>query len=117
MTGWLLTQTRRYEVASEALERSLDDSSDRLQAAATVNTVCWLLLRQGQLAEARELAARWADDTEPRISRATPSELSVWGWMLLRMSAAAVRDNRPGEAEDALRLARAAARTAPEGPR
>lgn len=109
LTGWLLTQTRQYDAAAEALERSLDDSTDRLQGAATVNTMCWLLLRQGKLQEARELAVRWADDTEPRMSRATPSELSAWGWLLLRVSAAAVRDNRPGEAEDALRLARSAA--------
>ncbi|MER5971374.1 helix-turn-helix domain-containing protein [Streptomyces sp. NPDC002055] len=109
LTGWLLTQTRQYGAASEALARSLDDATDRLQGAATVNTLCWLLLRQGKLVEARELATRWADDTEPRVSRATPAELSAWGWMLLRVSAAAVRDNRGGEATDALRLARSAA--------
>jgi transcriptional regulator with XRE-family HTH domain len=109
LTGWLLTQTRQYEAAVEALDRSMDDAADRLQAAATVNTRCWLLLRQGQLAETRELATRWVDEIEPRISKATPDELSLWGWMLLRLSAAAVRDNRPGEARDAMRLARTAA--------
>jgi hypothetical protein len=66
-------------------------------------------LRRGQLAKARELAAQWADDIEPRVSRAASAELSAWGWLLLRLSAAAVRDNRPGEAEDALRFAHAAA--------
>ncbi|MDO0915988.1 helix-turn-helix transcriptional regulator [Streptomyces sp. DT2A-34] len=109
LTGWLLTQTRQFESADIALSRSLDESSDRLQAAATVNTQCWLLLRRGRLAEARELATRWADEVEPRISRATPAELSAWGWLLLRASAAAIRDNRPGEAEDALRYANSAA--------
>ncbi|MFE7272819.1 helix-turn-helix domain-containing protein [Streptomyces sp. NPDC057623] len=109
LTGWLLTQTRQFEAADTALSRSLEESSDRLQAAATVNTQCWLLLRRGRLAEARELATRWADEVEPRISRATPAELSAWGWLLLRSSAAAIRDNRPGEAEDALRYANSAA--------
>ncbi|MFC9928308.1 helix-turn-helix transcriptional regulator [Streptomyces sp. NPDC127190] len=109
LTGWLLTQTRQFEAADVALSRSLEESSDRLQAAATVSTQCWLLLRRGRLAEARELATRWADDVEPRISRATPAELSAWGWLLLRASAAAIRDNRPGEAEDALRYANSAA--------
>ncbi|WP_416983984.1 helix-turn-helix domain-containing protein [Streptomyces sp. T028] len=109
LTGWLLTQTRQFEAADVALSRSLEESSDRLQAAATVNTQCWLLLRRGRLAAARELATRWADEVEPRISRATPAELSAWGWLLLRASAAAIRDNRPGEAEDALRHANAAA--------
>ncbi|GAA3307137.1 hypothetical protein GCM10020295_65210 [Streptomyces cinereospinus] len=79
LTGWLLTQTRQFEAADIALSRALEESSDRLQAATTVSTQCWLLLRRGRLAEARELATRWADEVEPRISRATPAELSAWG--------------------------------------
>lgn len=109
LTGWLMTQTRQFGTAEMALERALDDATDRIQGAATVTTQCWLLLRRGRLAEARELAIRWADEIEPRWSRATPAELSAWGWLLLRLSAAAVRDSRPGEAEDALRLASSAA--------
>ncbi|NKY13647.1 helix-turn-helix domain-containing protein [Streptomyces somaliensis] len=109
LTGWLLTQTRQFEAAEWSLGAALEGSADRLQGASTVNTMCWLLLRQGRLGEARALAVRWADETEPRLSRATPDELSAWGWLLLRLSAAAVRDNRPGEAEDALRLSHAAA--------
>lgn len=109
LTGWLLTQTRQFETADTALSRSLEESSDRLQAAATVSTQCWLLLRRGRLAAAQEPATQWADEVEPRISRATPAELSAWGWLLLWASAAAIRDNRPGEAEDALRYANSAA--------
>ncbi|MEU3147880.1 helix-turn-helix transcriptional regulator [Streptomyces sp. NPDC006999] len=109
LTGWLLTQTRQFDAAEMALERALDEAADRLQGASTVNTQCWLLLRRGRLTEARELAAQWADETEPRMSKATPAELSAWGWLLLRMSAASVRDNRPGEADDALRFAHSAA--------
>ncbi|MFF5258918.1 helix-turn-helix domain-containing protein [Actinomadura viridis] len=108
-TGWLLTQTRQFELADLALRRALDDASDRLEAAATINTLAWLLIRQGRLSEAIGLAAEWADEVEPRMSRATVAELSTWGWLLVRLSAAAVRDNRPGEAEDAIRLARTAA--------
>lgn len=109
LTGWLLTQTRQFDAAEMALERALDEAADRLQGASTVNTQCWLLLRRGRLAEARSLATEWADEAEPRMSKATPEELSAWGWLLLRMSAASVRDNRPGEAEDALRFAQSAA--------
>ncbi|GLW67308.1 hypothetical protein Arub01_55510 [Actinomadura rubrobrunea] len=109
LTGWLLTQTRQYEAADIALQRALDDSSDRLDAAAVVNTWCWLLIRQGKLKETLTLASRWADDIEPRFSRATMGELSAWGWLLVRVSTAAARNGEPGEAEDALSLARAAA--------
>lgn len=109
LTGWLMTQTRQFAAAEMALERALDDATSPVQSASTVSVQCWLLLRRGSLAKARELAVEWADEVEPRMSRATPAELSAWGWLLLRMSAAAIRDNRPGEAEDALRLAHSAA--------
>ncbi|MFJ5677878.1 helix-turn-helix domain-containing protein [Streptomyces sp. NPDC093097] len=108
LAGWLMVQTRQFEAAETALERALDDSADRMEGAATVNTLCWLRLRQGELGKAYDLAVKWADETEPRMSRATPSELATWGWLLLRVSAAAVRNARPGEAEDALKLASAA---------
>ncbi|MFC5749124.1 helix-turn-helix domain-containing protein [Actinomadura rugatobispora] len=107
--GWLLTQTRQFEAADVALRRALDESSDRLDAAAVVNTRCWLLMRQGDIGGALALATRWADEVEPRISRATMAELSAWGWLLIRLSTAAVRNNEPGEADDALRLARSSA--------
>lgn len=108
-TGWLLTQTRQFDAADLALRRALDDASDRLDAAATVNMLAWLSIRQGRLTEAIALAAKWADDVEPRMSRATAAELSAWGWLLVRLSAAAMRNNQPGDAEDAIRLARTAA--------
>ncbi|MEV4972019.1 helix-turn-helix domain-containing protein [Streptomyces scopuliridis] len=109
LAGLLMVQTRQFDTAEVALSRALDDAADRLEGAATIHTQCWLLLRQGQLESALDLAVRWADETEPRISRATPSELSAWGLMLLNVTAAAVRNSQPGQAADALRLAKAAA--------
>ncbi|WP_228973457.1 helix-turn-helix domain-containing protein [Streptomyces sp. DH12] len=109
-TAWLLTQTRQFDAAEMALERATDEGEDHLELATTVNTKLWLLLRTGQLGAARDLAVQWADETEPRrISRATPDELCAWGWMLLRVSNASVRDNRATEADHAMRLARGAA--------
>jgi transcriptional regulator with XRE-family HTH domain len=109
LAGWLMVQTRQFDAAETALQRALDDASDRMDAAATVNTLCWLYLRRGELTQAYETAVQWADEMEPRVSRATLAELSTWGWMLLRVSAAAVRNSQPGEAEDALKFATAAA--------
>lgn len=40
LTGWLLTQTRQFDIAEMALERALDEVADRLQGASTVNTQC-----------------------------------------------------------------------------
>ncbi|MGI5349813.1 helix-turn-helix domain-containing protein [Streptomyces sp. CA-250714] len=109
LTGWLLTQNRQFDAAAHALDQALINAVDRLDGAATVTTQCWLLLRTGRLAEARTLAEQWADETEPRLSRATADELSTWGWLMLRMAAASVRDAREGQAADALRMAGAAA--------
>lgn len=108
-TGYLLTQTRQFGVAELTLGRAIDAAGDRLDAAAAADTLVWLYLRQGRLAKARQTATRWADETEPRFSRATVIELVLWGRFLLNVVNAATRDNRPGEAEDALQLATAAA--------
>jgi len=108
LTGWVLTQMRQWDTASYTLDLAADAACSPLDAAAAAKTRVWLLLRQGDLAAARETAIRWADEIEPRFSRATDAELSLWGDFCLNVANAAVRDNRPGEARDALRLARAA---------
>lgn len=109
IAGSVLTQARQFNAAETALQRALDASTTRHRAASIITTWTWLLTRQGRLEDARELAVRWADDTEPRMSRATPEDLAAWGWLLLQASAASLRDNREGEARDTMRLARSAA--------
>lgn len=109
LAAWLLVQTRQWDAAETAVRMSADAAPDRLLAAAALNTLCWLRLRQGNLAGARALAAGAALEIEPRFSTATPRELSLWGRLLLGVTNAAIRDNRPGEAADALSLAQAAA--------
>ncbi|MEU9884744.1 helix-turn-helix transcriptional regulator [Sphaerisporangium sp. NPDC051011] len=109
LTGLLMTSTRQFDMAEMALSRAVDDAPDRLDAAAAIKTKCWLLIRQGDLQGTFDLATRWADEVEPRMSRATMSELATWGGLMLKASSAAVRNNQPGTAEDALKLAHAAA--------
>jgi transcriptional regulator with XRE-family HTH domain len=112
LAGSAMVQTRQHEAARVALDRSLADAQatgSTLDAASAVVTMCWLLLVEGKLEQVRSIAAEWADRLEPRFSAATVDEMSVWGWLLLRGSAAAIRDNRPGEAADMMRLAEAAA--------
>ncbi|MFD5552741.1 helix-turn-helix domain-containing protein [Streptomyces sp. NPDC127068] len=109
LTAGALTHTRQFDIAELALRRSLSDARDRLEGSASINTLCWLMMRQGRLDEALNLATQWADDLEPRISRATESELGAWGLMLLRASGAAIRNNQPCVAADMKKLARSAA--------
>ncbi|MFI9505622.1 helix-turn-helix domain-containing protein [Nocardia sp. NPDC052566] len=112
LVGSVMVQTRQLQPARVALERSLADAEatgNVLDAASAVITLCWLMLVERQFEQVRKLATQWADRVEPRLSVATTREISVWGWLLLRGSAAAIRDNRPDEAEDMMRLAHAAA--------
>ncbi|AJE84151.1 putative DNA-binding protein [Streptomyces albus] len=109
IAGSTLTGARQFAAAETALRRALDEAPDRLRAASVVTTWTWLLVRQGRFDAARELAVKWADDAEPRMSRATAEEIAAWGWLLIQGHAAALRDNRAGEAADMLRLARSAA--------
>ena len=109
MTGWLLCQNRQFETAAAALDRAIDSAVDRGTAGPAVNALVWTYLRQGRLDDARALAIRWADDIEPRFSRATVGQLAFWGRLWMYIANASVRDNLPGETENALSLARAAA--------
>ncbi|MER0245104.1 helix-turn-helix transcriptional regulator [Streptomyces sp. HSW2009] len=104
-----LTHTRQFDIAELVAKRAVEEAQDRLGASASVNTLAWLLMRQGRLGEAQTLATQWADDMEPRISRATSGELAAWGLMLVRASGAAARNNHKDVATDMLRFARTAA--------
>lgn len=107
--AYMLGQTRQFSAAGEAIDLAAGDAGDALTAAAAADWKSWILIRQGRLDDALSLAERWADNAEPRVSRATPEEFAAWGRFQLRVTAAAIRDNRPGEAAEALRFARIAA--------
>jgi hypothetical protein len=111
MAGRYLTQVRAYDLAHLALRDAVDDAraaGARGVVAGAVYQQGWLLMRQGRLDEAEQVSVATAEEIEPRISRATPSSLGAWGKLLVHSSAAASRNNRPGEARDLLRMARTA---------
>ncbi|WEH33910.1 helix-turn-helix transcriptional regulator [Streptomyces sp. AM 4-1-1] len=108
LTGKYLTQVRQYDMAYFALAEAirLAREAGQTQLAATgVVGMGWLLLRQDRFEESEQLAAKTAEAIEPRISRATPAELAVWGELWLRVAAAARRNNRQDVADHARRMA------------
>jgi transcriptional regulator with XRE-family HTH domain len=109
LTAWLLTMTRQWDDAAVAARLALDAAPDVVDEGAAVSTSLWLMLRQGQISAAGALAEEWSGDHQPSILRSPPSHLAAFGKVMLYATNAAVRDNQPGEAEDALRRARAAA--------
>ncbi|MEU8327129.1 helix-turn-helix domain-containing protein [Micromonospora sp. NPDC048839] len=112
LTAELLIQMRAGDLAYAAVASALDAASaagDPVLGASAVKGSSWLLLRQGRLVEAEQVAISTADQIEPRMRRADPAELAVWGWLLLAGAAAAARDNRPDDATALLDSATAAA--------
>lgn len=108
-TAWMLNMTRQFDDAWTAARLALDVAPDLPESMAAVSMMAWCLLRQGRPSEAAALASRWADQAEPRFSSATAGELAAYGKMLLYAANAMTTDNQPGNAQDALSLARAAA--------
>lgn len=113
LAGHLLIQFDQPDLAYHPITEGLslaERAGDTMGAAALVNSLGWLFMRQGRLEDACTVAREMADRVEPKMSTATLEELSAWGWLLLRSSAAAVRDNQPAEAEEMLILASSAGR-------
>ena len=111
LAGRYLIQVRQHDLAMMALHESLRDAlaiGDRPLAAAAISSQAWAMMRQGRLDEVERLCATAADEIEPKLSRATPNELFGWGKLLTRAAAAAVRNNRLGEARDYQQVASAA---------
>ncbi|MGI5122788.1 helix-turn-helix domain-containing protein [Marinactinospora thermotolerans] len=110
--GRYLIQVREHDLALMALRDALSDAlavGDSLLAASAVSSQAWALIRQARFTEVERLCVAAADQVEPKVSKAAPAELSSWGWLLLRASAAAARNNRPEEARDLMRTAMVAA--------
>ncbi len=108
-----LVHLGHLDLAYLAMERAIaaaDRSDDPLRRAALSAWMSWLLLHQtGSVDQARRLAVDEADRAEPRLGRAKPEQITVWGSLLVAGAVAAARDDRPAEADDLLNLAEAAA--------
>lgn len=103
LAGRYLIQIRAHDLALIALHSSLRDAlqiGDVPLAVASVSSQAWAMLRQGRLTEVEQLCVDTADQIEPKMSKATPDELSGWGRMLMRAAAAAARNNRADEARE-----------------
>lgn len=112
LAGNFLIQLRAGDLAQIALTEALEAAQragDSVVGATVIQGMCWLLMRQGRLAEAAELAISTADEIEPQFRRATPAELSAWGWLLMGAAAAYARDNQPDTAAEVVDAAHAAA--------
>ena len=91
-------------------EDAATQSGDHLRHAAVVGWTSWLLLHQaGGNDEARHLAIQQADAVEPSIGKASPTQVAVWGSLLVSGAVAAAREGDADQADDILNLAEVAA--------
>lgn len=112
LAGSTLIHLRHNDLAYEALRQAqaaAEEAGNDVLGGSVIVSLCWLLLRQNRLSDAEHIAVTTAEAIEPSFNKASQSHLATWGWLLLRASAAAVRNNRHDEANDMMSLAAAAA--------
>lgn len=108
----LLTQLRKDDLAYHTLGLALDAATHVDDPSLVGSVVCgetWLLMRQGRLHDAIEVALNASVRLEPSFARADRRHLSSWGWLNLGVAGAAARNNQLDLMTDAMRRASAAA--------
>jgi transcriptional regulator with XRE-family HTH domain len=113
VTASTLVHLAHTDLAYLAMERALaaaDRSDDELRQASLAGWMSWLMLHQtGGADQAERLAVDTAERIEPKLGRARPEHVSVWGSLLVSGAVAAAREEQADTADDLLSLAEAAA--------
>jgi transcriptional regulator with XRE-family HTH domain len=112
LAACLLVHLGRDDLALVGAERAITvatGGSDELQWATAHGTYSWILMNQARNADAERVAQRISQQIEPRMSTATPAQLTVWGGMMLWAMAAASAAGRASATLEYLSLAKAGA--------
>jgi transcriptional regulator with XRE-family HTH domain len=102
------------DLAAHAAHRALDTARftnrPELDEAAALRYLAWVLVRQGDLAEAERIAIRAAERLDGELlARPKADRIGVFGSLLFNAASAAARQGAPERADDLLRAASAAA--------
>ncbi|MFC4011449.1 helix-turn-helix domain-containing protein [Nonomuraea purpurea] len=112
LAACVLVHTGRDDAAAIAAERAISvgqTGDDPYRLATMYGTYSWVMLHQGRLAEAEEIAIRTAEEIEPTMSRAVPNQLTAWGGLVLNAAVACGARGDRAQAEEYLSVARAGA--------
>jgi transcriptional regulator with XRE-family HTH domain len=112
LAACLATQAGHPDWAYTAVEQQLTASaraSDPLMEGMGVSTLSWVLLRQGRWEQAQDIAVRKAEALEPSFMKGTPSQLAVYGNLLVAAATPAARRDDHDRAIELLAGAEAAA--------
>lgn len=102
------------DLAAHAAHRALDTAAHTtrpdLDEAAAMRYLAWVLVRQGDLAEAERIAVRAAERLDAGLlARPEPDRVGVFGSLMFNAASAAARQGSAERADELLSVARAAA--------
>ena len=114
LTAGLAGRLGLMDLAAHAAHRALDTAAHttrpELDEAAALRYLAWVLVRQGDLAEAERIAVRAAERLDcGLLARPDPDRVGVFGSLMFNAASAAARQGADARAEDLLAAARAAA--------
>lgn len=112
ITADLLVHLGRDDLAAVAARDAIAAAAagdDELQSATLAGTFAWVMLHQGRPEESAALAARVAEQIEPRFSSATPEHITVWGGLMITAMASASAAENSHDVDEYVTLARAGA--------
>jgi hypothetical protein len=96
--------------AHRALDTARFTTRPDLDEAAALRYLVWVLVRQGDLAEAERIAVYAAERLDGGLlARPDGDRIGVFGSLLMNAASAAARQGSPGRGDDLLRVASAAA--------
>jgi transcriptional regulator with XRE-family HTH domain len=114
LTAGLAGRLGLMDLAAHAAHRALDTAAHttrpELDEAAALRYLAWVLVRQGDLAEAERIAVRAAERLDSGLlARPDPDRVGVFGSLMFNAASAAARQGAAERADDLLAAARAAA--------
>ena len=114
LTAGLAGRLGLMDLAAHAAHRALDTAAHttrpELDEAAALRYLAWVLVRQGDLAEAERIAVRAAERLDRGLlARPDPDRMGVFGSLMFNAASAAARQGAAERADDLLAAARAAA--------
>ncbi len=110
LAGRLELSDLAAHAAHRALQTARFTSRPELDEAAALRYLAWVLVRQGDYAEAERIAVHAAQRLDPgMLARPDADQVGVFGYLLFNAASAAARGGSPDRADDLLRVASSAA--------
>ncbi|ATE52810.1 helix-turn-helix domain-containing protein [Actinosynnema pretiosum] len=109
MAGRLDLDDLAWTSAERALNAARHSDAVEMETAISLRYLVWTLVRQGRVADAEHVAAKAAEQIEPRMLDRDPNRAGIFGNLIFNAASAALRSGSNGRAEDLLAVAQSAA--------